>query len=329
MGPLPYILSFVPLALFVVALLVMDSFSLTKWRLIIATFLAGMACCAVSFTLLEYWESPLGDAVIEEGVKGLVFLFLIGRRKAALLGDTTIYGACVGAGFGLLENILHLASGTAYVDAWEAISMGLEAAVMHIGCTSTLAMMLIMAWQGKFGQLRWNKGIAIAISFVLAILIHYLHNLAHHYIPPLIVTVVLIIYFIISKYSLFKKNERFIHAWIDDCLNNEVALLSAIRKGELSTTHAGEYLLNLKESLDPLVFFDMCCYMASYLELSIAAKSNLLLRQAGMPPLPVKDNRAKIAELKALRKRIGRSGIIALAPIVSNRDIDRWIVENK
>lgn len=91
-------------------------------------------------------------------MKGLVVLFLIGRRKAALLGDTTIYGACVGAGFGLLENILHLASGTAYVDAWEAISMGLEAAVMHIGCTSTLAMMLIMAWQGKFGQLRWNKG---------------------------------------------------------------------------------------------------------------------------------------------------------------------------
>ena len=72
----------------------------------------------------------------------------------------------------------------------------------------------------------------------------------------------------------------------------------------------------------------MYCYIQNYLELSIAAKSNLMLKEAGMEPMRDPGNRAKLEEMQALRKRIGPTGEIALRPIVDRNQVNAWALNN-
>ncbi|MBP5710485.1 MAG: PrsW family intramembrane metalloprotease [Bacteroidales bacterium] len=326
-----YICSLVPILLFIVLLILMDSFSLTSWKRLTTTTVNGALCYFAWHFLGEVTDlegNMFAVPVFEELLKGLIIFILIARKKIALLGDATIYGAAVGAGFGLAENVMYLVASTELiVDSeaiLEAILLGFEAAVMHIGCTSLLAMILIMVKHERFGKEPWKQNIAVAAAFIITCFVHFVHNEAP--IPPIIMTAVLVVYFVISKRSLFKKNARQIHEWIDDCINNEIALLGAIRNGQLSTTNAGKYLLTLKESFDGVTFFDMCCFISEYLELSIAAKSNLILKEAGLPIKKDPLNKSRIAELKALKKRIGYTGLEALAPIVQMKAVDNWVV---
>ena len=323
-----YFLSAVPLALFIILLLVMDSFSLTKWSTLLLSIGAGLVMCLLSWLICRIpaiGESKLLVSIVEELLKGAILYLLIARHKVGLLGDATIYGSAIGAGFGLLSNIFYLtAHGGA--DLFHTIFLGFEAAVMHIGCTSTLAMALIMVGQGKFGTSPKNKAIGTIVAFIAAILIHYIHALEP--INPLILTAILIVYFIFSKWSLFKKNNRFIHEWLDEGIGNEIALLGAVRRGEFSSTKAGEYMLQLKESFDPETYFDMFCYIQNYLELSIAARSNLILKEAGMEPQHDPQNQARISEMIELGKRIGPTALLALRPIADRTQVNDWALRN-
>ena len=323
-----YILTAVPLALFIILLLVMDSFSLTKWSTLLTSIAAGMVLFLVSWLICRIpaiGGNRLLVSIVEELCKGAFLYVLIARQKVGLLGDATIYGSAIGAGFGLLSNIFWLtAQGGA--DLWHTIFLGFEAAVMHIGCTSTLAMALIMVHQGKYGDSRRAKIIGTVVAFLAAILIHYVHALEP--INPLILTALLIVYFVISKHSLFKKNSKFVHDWLDEGINNEINLLGAVRRGEFSATRAGEYLLTLKERFDPETFFDMFCYIQNYLELSIAARSNLILKEAGMDPVHDPVNQSRLQELAVIRKRIGPTAELALRPIVDRNQVNRWAITN-
>ena len=323
-----YLLTAVPLALFIILLVVMDSFSLTRWSTLVFSILAGMFMYLVSWLICRIpaiGESKLLMSAVEELCKGAILYLLIARHKVGLLGDATIYGSAIGAGFGLLSNIFFLtAEGGA--DLWHTFFLGCEAAVMHIGCTSLLAMVLIMVHQGKFGASRRAKVLGTIIAFLVTIIVHYVHALEP--IDPRILTLLLIIYFVISKHSLFKKNSKFVHDWLDEGINNEINLLGAVKRGEFSSTKAGEYLLSVKESFEPETLFDMLCYVQTYLELSIAARSNMILKEAGMAPMHDPTNASRLEELKALRKRIGPTAEITLRPIVDRNQVNRWAINN-
>jgi len=323
-----YLLSAVPLALFIVFLLVMDSFSLTKWSTLLFSIGAGVLMCAVSWLICRIpliGENRLLVSIVEELCKAAVLYQLFIRKKVGLLSDATIYGSAIGAGFGLLANIIYLnAHGGA--DVLHTVFLGFEAAVMHIGCTSTLAMAWIMVMQGKFGKSDRSKGWGLAIAFVVTFLIHYVHALEP--INPIILTLLLIVYFILSKRSLFKKNSKFVHDWLDEGINNEISLLGAVKRGEFSSTKAGEYVATLKERFDPETFFDMYCYIQNYLELSIAARSNLILKEAGMDPVKDPVNQSRLQEMSELRKRIGPTAELALRPIVDRSQVNTWALKN-
>ena len=234
-----YLLSAVPLALFILLLLVLDSFSLTKWSTLLYSIGAGVVMCLLSRLICRIpfiGESKLAVSAVEELCKGAVLYLLIVRHVVGLLGDATIYGSAIGAGFGLASNILYLATHDGAL-VMHTLFLGLEAAVMHIGTTSTLAMALIMVRQGRFGDTPRRKHIGVAVAFLAAILIHYLHAL--ELINPVILTLLLVAYFIYSKRSLFRKNERFVHDWLDEGINNEITLMSALQRGEFSSTPAG------------------------------------------------------------------------------------------
>ena len=326
-----YILSLFPLALFVIFLLWMDTFSLTKGKRFALSIINGAITCIIVLSIATwvFHESKNYELfiapILDEILKGSIILYLVVKRKVILVGDATIYGASIGAGFGICENIFFLTFTESGVYPSQAIFYGFEAAVMHIGCTTTLAMMLAMIVQGRFGVRRINKICATAIAFALATLIHFIHSIG--VIPPLLLTILLVIYFFVSKWSLFKKNERAIHEWIDNCINNDIALLSAIRNGKLTSTHAGQYLLSLKNSFSPEIFFDICCFISEYLELSIAAKSNLILKEAGLPIVKKEDSTERVAELYALKKRIGIKGMVAIQPIVKMKEVDEWATQ--
>ena len=323
-----YILTAVPLALFIILLVVMDSFSLTRWTTLLYSIGAGMVMFRVSWLICRIpaiGGNRLLVSIVEELCKGAFLYILIVRQKVGLLGDATIYGSAIGAGFGLLSNIFWLtAQGGA--DVWHTVFLGFEAAVMHIGCTSTLAMALIMVHQNRFGESRRAKVIGSVVAFLAAILIHYVHALEP--INPIVLTALLIVYFVISKHSLFKKNSKFVHDWLDEGINNEINLLGAVRRGEFSATKAGEYLLSLKERFEPETFFDMYCYIENYLELSIAARSNLILKEAGMDPVRDPVNQDRLREIADLRKRIGPTAELALRPIVDRNQVNRWALTN-
>ena len=68
----------------------------------------------------------------------------------------------------------------------------------------------------------------------------------------------------------------------------------------------------------------MYCYITLYLELELAAKRNMMCREAGIDVPPSNDAEDKFKELKALRKRIGRGGLSALSPICSLKMRDLW-----
>ena len=323
-----YILTAVPLALFIVYLLVMDSFKLTKWSTLVSSIIGGMLMYLLSWLICRIpaiGESTLLVSIVEELSKGAILYLLIIRHKVGLLGDATIYGSAIGAGFGLLSNIFHLtAHGGA--DFWHTLFLGCEAAVMHIGCTSLLAMTLMMVHQGKFGENRLAKVLGSVVSFLAAIVVHYIHALEP--INPILMTALLVIYYFVSKRSLFQKNFKYVHEWLDASINNEITLLGAFKRGEFSSTEAGQYMLTLKERFNPETFFDMYCYVQNYLELSISAQSNLILKEAGMPTVHDPASKSMLVEMAELKDRIGPTAEYALRPIVKRSQVNRWAMEN-
>ena len=172
-----YLLSALPLALFIIFLLVMDSFKLTRWTTLVFCILAGAAMCFLSRLICRIPElaaSRLAVSAVEEILKGLILYYLLARHKVGLLGDTSIYGSAIGAGFALVSNAFYLAA-HGEVHVAHTVFLGFESAVMHIGCTSTLAMALIMVHQGKFGDTRRAKTLGTVGAFIATILIHYVH----------------------------------------------------------------------------------------------------------------------------------------------------------
>ena len=323
---LVFTLALVPILLFVVVVILMDAFSLTDKKRLAFCLISGGLCFMLTWLLgeltIKLAAMPYITAIVAEFLKGLPLLYLVQRRKIVMLGDATIYGSAVGAGFAIFENILIVLSD--YFSHGMAVMLGFEAAVMHIGCTSLLAYGLIIAKQETSNRSFAVRNMGVLAAFVAAMLVHIIHNVAP--INPIILTSILVVYFLLSKRHIFKKNEKAIHSWIDQCLNNDVALLGSIRKGELSNTNAGKYLLSIKDAFEPETFFDICCYISEYLELSITAKSNLLLKESGFPVIHSEESKARINELTALRKRIGKAGVTAVQPIVNINDVDRWVV---
>ena len=110
---------------------------------------------------------------------------------------------------------------------------------------------------------------------------------------------------------------------MDHSISIDVQTSSAIRNGNFSSTRAGEYLLGVKEQFDPEVFFDMVCYVQLFLELRIEKQSYMLLCQAGFGGeamgVTLQEHQAKKAELESLSRRIGKTGMWVLSPLIQDK----------
>lgn len=298
-------LSLIPIFIYLIIIKLLDNFYLVKWRILMQCGLAGILVCAV-VALPSALTTAIPDGcypLIEEIGKGAFVMYLIRRHKILFFAEALCYGAAVGAGFALCENLAYAFYNANMTDIAFAIR-GFGTALLHMGCTALLAVC----------ALNFNRHLAI----LPGTLIHYIYNmfLLQEFVQMLLTAILFMSMFVaISLYD-----ERRIYRWMDTSITDDVKLLAAIHEGRLADTPAGKYLLRIKNHFPAEVFFDMICYVQLYLDILIKGKSRMLLKQAGLAealtPEEKELNQSMKQELRTLRKNIGPIGIQILRPIL-------------
>jgi len=122
----------------------------------------------------------------------------------------------------------------------------------------------------------------------------------------------------------FAQSERMLRAWLEVGLDSDVRLLDCITTGTVSETGIGRYLHLLRSRFPGEVVADMLCFLRIHLELAVRAKGLLLMREAGfrMPSDPEIGER--LVELRFLEKSIGKTGRLALSPILHTSSRSLW-----
>lgn len=183
----PLIAAAVPTAIYTLVLWWLDRYEKEPFHLLAVTFIWG-ALPALGLALVA--ELALGNAaallfgpstqttilapLVEEPLKAFVLIgiFVFARREFNGVLDGVIYGALVGFGFAMSENILYLISyGDQFVSIWllRTIAFGFN----HAFFTSIVGIALGLV---RYERRRWVGYVATPIALALAILLHALHN---------------------------------------------------------------------------------------------------------------------------------------------------------
>jgi len=321
------IISLLPVLIFLLLLIYLDSFKLIKKQIIIACLLwgmlsAGFAYFANTYLLQKVYSlnipflSDMIAPVTEETLKMLFLIFLIKKNKIGFIIDGAIYGFAIGAGFSIIENIFYLDTLTSNnILLW--IVRGFGTAIMHGGTISIMAIIVMNSINRKKNIFK-----AFILGWLIAIAIHYLFNLFMF--VPVITTLTILVVLPLIIMIIFEVNENSLRNWLDIEFDSEIKLLRMIKNGKFSETKSGFYLLSIKHHFSKVIVFDMLSCISLYLELSIRAKSNLLLKETGLPVKKINDLDSRLKELKSLRKNIGKTGLAAIFPILRMSKKNLW-----
>ncbi len=321
-------ISLLPILLYILVLKMFDSFALAKWKLLAGCFAAGLASCLIAFLLGRSSIGGIFDVtvggrefslmpILEELLKAVLPLILVCSRRIRFMAEALIYGAAAGGGFSLLENAVYLY----YIPDMEvgtAIVRGFGCAILHIGCTALVATAALVLIGKKLSTAR------VALAFIPSLIIHLLYNNLQEYqvVSPMVMLVAIIVLFVVLLLILFGQGEKAIYKWMDHSISIDIQTRAAIMSGNFASTRAGEYLLSVKERFSPEDFFDMICYVQLFLEIKIEKQSIMLLKQAGFDDdsmgIDLKEHEAKKAEMESIEKRVGRTAMWVLAPLVKD-----------
>ena len=312
-----YLVSLLPVVLYLLILRALDSFALAKWKVLLACIAYGALCCAGVFLFSRVADVPSWVIpALEEITKGLAVLFLVSGKRIRFLHEALIYGAAAGSGFSLLENIAYLYFQPGMM-VGTAVVRGFGCAILHVGCTALAGTLLLL-----LRSVRVRHPVSAVVSILPSIAIHLAYNLAQEggHVNPMLLMCLAVVLFLSLIMGLFSYGEKRIYRWMDRSLAVDIQTLSAIRNGSFATTRAGKYLLAVKDQFKPECFFDMICYVQLALDLKIEKQSYMLLRQAGFEGeamgKTLEEHVAKKTELASLKKRIGKTGQLVLAPLV-------------
>jgi len=316
-----------PVLLFLLFLILLDSFKLIKKHLIFVCLIWGMLSAIMAYYIntslinSEFlFEGKVGakifPPIIEELLKIVLILILIKWNKIGFMIDGAIYGFAVGAGFSLIENPFYIHEVQSdNIMLW--VVRGFGTALMH-GGTIALASMTIMQAIGR----QKNSLFSVFFGWLMAVTIHFIFN--SFYFSPVISTIIIIITLPTLIVYIFNSNENALRNWLEIEFDSEVKMLQMIKKGKFSSTRPGEYLLSIKSRFSPMVVFDMFTYVSLFLELSIKAKRNLLLKESGFEVIKIPGLENYFKEMKSLQKSIGKTGLMAISPILRMSKQDLW-----
>jgi RsiW-degrading membrane proteinase PrsW (M82 family) len=333
------LVSLLPVILFLLVLIYLDSFKLVKIPLIIQTIFAGCIAAGISYLINIYMlENSVIELstysmyiapLIEESLKASFIIYLITKGKVGFMIDAAIYGFAIGAGFAIVENIYYLSSiNQSNLIVW--FIRGFGTAVMHGGTTTIFAIITknIIDQKKEIRLLGFLPGLLAAIlyhfipGFVFAFGIHSFFN--HFVLSPVLLTLLQLVLLPLIIAFVFYRSEKTLTDWMEKGMDTDVEMLEQINEGKLSETHVGQYLTSLNENFTGTVIADMLCYIRNHLELAIQAKGVLLMKQSGLPVIIDEETRGKFEELKFLEKSIGPTGKMAIAPILHNSTRDLW-----
>ncbi len=320
------VIALAPVLFFLLFLIYLDSFKLVKIRTVLSAIYWGVASCAICYfvntELIVLSGMKIGQystyvsPVVEEIVKASFLILLMKTKRVGFMIDGAILGFAIGAGFGVLENVYYLYSvkqGSMLL--WTVRGFG--TAIMHGGATAIVAIFSMS--QIIKDENIWKKMFS---GLVMAAFVHGLFNSFMS--SPIVSVLIMLLAFPLTIMILFQRNEAHVREWMEDEFDNESDLLQAMNSGTFQETHAGKYLNSIKHRFDNEVVFDMVCYIRNFLELSIRAKGMMLLKESGLPVKKDPSLIDKLKELEFLKKNIGKTGLLAISPIISPDQKHVW-----
>ncbi len=324
---LQLVVALLPVLVFLGSLVVLDSFKLLRIREVFATIGVGVIIALVGYgvntgisqafnlegaTLTRY----VGPAV-EEVLKSLFLLFLIRTHKIGFMVDAAVRGFAIGAGFAIVENLYYMHMRTeAHLVVW--IIRGFGTALMHGGMTAIVGI-TAKALIDRAGS--WKIHLVLP-GLLLAMVLHSLFN--HFFVSPMISTLLTLGLLPLILVAVFKQSESVTRDWLGAGFDTDREILEMITSGVLAENRVGRYLHSLQDRFPPETVADMLCLLRLHSELAVRAKGVLLMRDAGFEPPPDQEARDQIQELRYLQKTIGRTGLLALHPILNTGSRDLW-----
>ena len=321
------LVALLPVLCFLAALLYLDSYKLVKLRAVVAVVASGAIVAGFGFFLNAWLLGLLGielasytryvGPVVEELLKGLVIVFLIRSHRIGFLVDAAIFGFAVGSGFAVVENLYYLEQvPDAGIGTW--IVRGFGTAIMHGGATSILAVMSLSSLERTQRANLWS----FLPGFVVAVALHAAYN--HLFLSPKLSTLAMLIVTPPLFYFVFERSAMAVGNWLGRGFDADTEMLELINSGSLSDSPIGEYLHTLKDKFKGAVLADILCFLRLYTELALRAKGILMMRESGFEVAIDDETRAKFEEMRYLERSIGRTGLIALQPVLHMSHKDLW-----
>ena len=314
-----------PVSLFLVMLVYLDSYKLLKFpKVIKMVFLGGGAAFVaylVNMVLLESLPLEIPSytryvaPIIEESIKAFLVFYLIKKNRINFLVGAAIGGFAVGSGFALVENLYFLYSlppSTPMV--W--IIRGFGTAMMHGACSVIFAIITELRWDKEESWKAFLPGLLAAIS------IHSFYNC--FLLSPFLSVIVILFFLPFLILFTLNRSEMALEEWIGVGIDAHAQLLSLIHSGEFHQSKTGIYLNSLCFYFSPAVVVDMLCYLRIQAELSMLCKGILLAQKRGFNIKADESVQDKLRELSVLEASIGATGKRALTPILGATRRDKW-----
>lgn len=239
------IAAILPTLLFVGLIYWVDQYEKEPWWLLAAAFLWGaVPSIIVAYIFNTFLSIPVymlvgetyGDAVsaslvaplVEETIKGfaLLAIFLFWRNQIDSILDGIIYGAMVGMGFAMVENVYYFVNVYAEGDAtaWQ-INIFMRSVIFGLNHALFTSMSGLGIAIARMTIHRWLKFVAPIVGYSLAMFLHFLHNALVSFESALCFLALLfdwggvILVLGIIGFALYQEQ-----AWIRDYLAEEVRL---------------------------------------------------------------------------------------------------------
>jgi RsiW-degrading membrane proteinase PrsW (M82 family) len=315
-----------PVLCFLAALLYLDSYKLVSMRAVIAVVACGLVVAGVCYFANAYLIGVVGIDVTpysryvspfaEELGKALVIVALIRAHRIGFLVDAAIFGFAVGTGFAIVENVYyqHLIP-DAGLGIW--VVRGFGTAIMHGGTTAIFAMMGLAMLEQQRAFL-----VALLPGFAIVVALHSAFN--HMYLSPRLSTLAVLVVLPPMLFWAFQRSERKVADWLGQGFDADTQMLESISSGHFSESPAGKYLESLKQRFRGPIVADLLCYLRLYTELALRAKGIMMMRENGFDIPIAEETRAKFTELRYLEKSIGKTGMLAIHPMLHMSHKNLW-----
>jgi hypothetical protein len=205
------------------------------------------------------------------------------------------------------------------------IVRGFGTAIMHGGATAIFAVAgrALISQRRELGPAAWLPGL------IIASVVHSIFN--HFFFSPIMTTFGVLLVMPLVMTIVFQQSEKSVEDWLDVGFDADTELLELINSGELSNSHVGKYLHELKERFEGPIVADLLCYLRIHVELALRAKGLLMMRESGFDAPVDEETRASLEEMKFLEGSIGKTGKLALKPFlhVSRKDLWQFYVLGK